>query len=52
MGERGPGVLLVKADGTVMDGNTRIAVSKGRGVDVDSLPLVPYVSPLPPEWVP
>lgn len=30
--------LRVKADGTVMNGNTRVAVLRARGVDVNSLP--------------
>lgn len=40
--------LLVKFDGTVMDGNTRIHVLRERGYDVDTLPRMPYESgPLP-----
>ena len=30
--------LLVKPDGTVMDGNTRISILQSRGIDVNSLP--------------
>ncbi len=35
--------LLVKADGTVMNGNTRLTVLMGRGYDINSLPRAPYV---------
>lgn len=38
--EHGP--LQVKPDGTVMQGNTRILILTERGVDVDSLPRLPY----------
>ncbi|MBE1490621.1 hypothetical protein [Plantactinospora soyae] len=34
--------LTAKPDGTVMDGNTRIAVLESRGYDVNSLPRVTY----------
>jgi RHS repeat-associated protein len=34
--------LKVKADGTIMDGNTRVQILRERGVDVDSLPREPY----------
>lgn len=34
--------LTVKADGTIMQGNHRIHILRERGVDVDSLPRVPY----------
>jgi hypothetical protein len=34
--------LTVKPDGTIMNGNHRIRVLRDRGVDVDSLPRVPY----------
>ncbi|MFE7754148.1 RHS repeat-associated core domain-containing protein [Streptomyces sp. NPDC057429] len=34
--------LKVKPDGTIMNGNTRIAVLRSRGYDVDSLPRDPY----------
>ena len=37
-----PEPLLVKGDGTVMQGNTRVLVLLMRGVEVDSLPRVPY----------
>jgi hypothetical protein len=37
--------LLVKANGTIMQGNTRIWILMQRGYDVDSLPRVPYESP-------
>jgi hypothetical protein len=33
-----PNALKVRQDGTVMDGNHRIAVLAERGIDVDSLP--------------
>jgi hypothetical protein len=40
--------LLVKADGTIMQGNTRIYVLQQRGYDVNSLPRTLYRSdPLP-----
>ena len=32
------GALKTRADGTIMDGNHRIAVLRQRGVDVDALP--------------
>jgi hypothetical protein len=34
--------LTAKPDGTIMDGNTRIAVLESRGYDVNSLPRVTY----------
>jgi hypothetical protein len=34
--------LKVKADGTVMDGNTRVKVLEERGYDVNELPREPY----------
>ncbi|WP_254886268.1 RHS repeat-associated core domain-containing protein [Streptomyces sp. NA02950] len=34
--------LIVKPDGTIMNGNTRIAVLRSRGYDVDSLPRESY----------
>jgi hypothetical protein len=34
--------LIVKENGTVMQGNTRIFVLQERGFDVNSLPRVPY----------
>jgi RHS repeat-associated protein len=34
--------LIAKPDGTIMNGNTRIAVLRSRGYDVDSLPREPY----------
>ncbi|MDJ0386178.1 polymorphic toxin-type HINT domain-containing protein [Streptomyces sp. G-G2] len=34
--------LKVKPDGTIMNGNTRVAVLRSRGYDVDSLPRDPY----------
>ena len=34
--------LRVKADGTVMDGNTRVKVLEERGYDLDTLPYEPY----------
>ena len=34
--------LLVAADGTVMDGNTRVLIVKERSYEVDSLPRKPY----------
>jgi hypothetical protein len=34
--------LIVKGDGTVMQGNTRIMVLERRGVTVDSLPRVSF----------
>jgi RHS repeat-associated protein len=37
--------LVVKADGTIMNGNTRIWILMQRGYDVDSLARVPYESP-------
>jgi hypothetical protein len=39
------GQLEVKADGTVIQGNTRIHILKLRGFDVDALPRVSYASP-------
>jgi len=39
-----PGALKVKADGTVMDGNTRLRVLEERGVDINSLPRDLYTS--------
>ena len=36
------GSLLAKSDGTILDGNTRVSVLKGRGVDVNSLPREVY----------
>ena len=36
------GSLLAKPDGTVLDGNTRVSILKGRGVNVDSLPREVY----------
>lgn len=38
----GPESLKVKADGTVMQGNTRIKVLQERGYDVDMLPCISY----------
>ena len=43
--------LIVRSDGMVMNGNTRIYVLMSRGVDVDALPWVPYTSELPPGWL-
>ena len=34
--------LIVKPDGTIMNGNTRVAVLRSRGYDVDSLPRESY----------
>ena len=34
--------LIVRADGTVFQGNTRVFILKQRGYDVDSLPRTPY----------
>ncbi|MFD9359557.1 polymorphic toxin-type HINT domain-containing protein, partial [Streptomyces sp. NPDC060031] len=34
--------LIAKADGTIMNGNTRVAVLRSRGYDVDSLPRESY----------
>jgi RHS repeat-associated protein len=34
--------LIVKEDGTVMQGNTRIKVLEERGIDVDKLPRTPH----------
>ncbi|MEU6960357.1 polymorphic toxin-type HINT domain-containing protein [Streptomyces chrestomyceticus] len=34
--------LIVKPDGTIMNGNTRITVLKSRGYDIDSLPRESY----------
>jgi len=34
--------LTVKANGTVMQGNTRILILQERGVNVNSLPRAPY----------
>ncbi|MFJ9079450.1 polymorphic toxin-type HINT domain-containing protein [Streptomyces sp. NPDC102278] len=34
--------LIAKPDGTIMNGNTRVAVLRSRGYDVDSLPREPY----------
>jgi len=45
-----PGSLKVKADGTVMDGNTRLRVLQERGVDTNSLPREPYVSEPMAPW--
>ena len=39
--------LLVKPDGTVMDGNTRVQILRGRGIDVEALPRQMYI-PIPP----
>jgi len=36
--------LRVKSDGTIMDGNTRIAVLRERGYDVESLPRAVHSS--------
>jgi hypothetical protein len=36
--------LTVDANGKVWQGNTRIKILQDRGVDVDNLPRVPYVS--------
>lgn len=36
--------LLVKADGTVMQGNTRLTVLLERGYNINLLPRVPYAS--------
>jgi hypothetical protein len=33
-----PGSLKTRPDGTILDGNHRIKILRGRGVDVDSLP--------------
>jgi hypothetical protein len=44
-----PGSLVVKANGTIMDGNTRIFVLMQRGYGVDSLPRELYQS-FPPMW--
>ncbi|WP_158578653.1 RHS repeat-associated core domain-containing protein [Spongiactinospora rosea] len=41
------GALLVKPDGTIMNGNTRIHVLKGRGIDVSRLPRTIYKSEQP-----
>ena len=43
--------LRVKADGTIMDGNTRVAVLQSRGVDTNALPRTPYQTYVPPDWV-
>jgi hypothetical protein len=37
-----PEPLIVKSDGTVMQGNTRIMILQQRGVDVSSLPRVAF----------
>ena len=37
-----PLAITVKADGTVMDGNTRVKVLEERGYDVNELPREPY----------
>jgi len=37
-----PEPLMVKADGTVMQGNTRVMILQQRGVKVDSLPRVAF----------
>jgi RHS repeat-associated protein len=37
-----PEALRVKADGTIMNGNTRISILMERGVDVNRLPREPY----------
>jgi len=34
--------LIVKRDGTVMQGNTRVMILERRGFDVESLQRVPY----------
>ena len=34
--------LIVKGDGTIMNGNTRAYILRERGHDVDSLPREPY----------
>ncbi|MFD3942948.1 ricin-type beta-trefoil lectin domain protein [Streptomyces sp. NPDC058579] len=34
--------LIAKSDGTIMNGNTRVAVLRSRGYDVDSLPRESY----------
>jgi hypothetical protein len=34
--------LMAKQDGTVMQGNTRLSILEQRGVDIHSLPRVPY----------
>jgi RHS repeat-associated protein len=39
--------LIAKPDGTIMNGNTRIAVLRSRGYDVDSLPRETYGSSRP-----
>jgi|RhiMethySRZTD1v2_1073278.scaffolds.fasta_scaffold288834_2 hypothetical protein len=44
--------LVVEADGTIRDGNTRIRVLQERGYDVDSLPRVPYNDPPSPSRPP
>jgi hypothetical protein len=40
--------LIVKPDGTIMQGNTRIKVLQERGYDVGSLPRLPHVDSQPP----
>lgn len=42
LGAGQPEPLMVKADGTVMQGNTRIMILQQRGVDVDLLPRVAF----------
>lgn len=37
-----PDPLVVREDGAVMNGNTRVFVLRGRSVDVDALPRRPY----------
>jgi len=44
--------LIVKPDGSVWQGNTRIKVLQERGYDVDSLPRVPYGDPPSPSKPP
>ena len=34
--------LIVRQDGAVMNGNTRIFILRGRGFEVDNLPRKPY----------
>jgi hypothetical protein len=34
--------LMAKRDGTVMQGNTRLLILEQRGVDIHSLPRVPF----------
>lgn len=34
--------LMVKQDGTVMQGNTRTLILEERGVDINQLPRTPY----------